>query len=97
MENSPQPVPSGPTPVLNLSGGDILIVPVDDPELSKYYYLAIAGCISFDAEGQGRGSQGGPEGYRTWGWKGWEEGVLKEPKKRGIYAKMLNIPQPKKG
>ena len=39
----------------------------------------------------------GPEGYGTRGWKGWEEGVLKEPKKGGIYAKMLNIPQPKKG
>ena len=51
-------MPSGPTPVLNLSGGDILIVPVDDPELSKYYNLVIAGCISFDAEGQGRGNQG---------------------------------------
>ena len=58
MENSPQPVPSEPTPVLNLSGGDILIVPVDDPELSKYYYLVIAGCIFFGAEGQGRGSPG---------------------------------------
>ena len=98
MENSPQPVPSGPTPVLNLSGGDILIVPVDDPELSKYYYLVIAGCIFFGAERQGRGSQGGPEGYGTRVWKGWEEGVLKARKKnRGIYAKMLNIPQPKKG
>ena len=42
MESSPQPVPSGPTPVLNLSGGDILIVPADDPELSKYYYFVIA-------------------------------------------------------
>lgn len=58
MENSPQSVPSGPTPVLNLSGGDILIVPVDDPELSKYYHLVIAGCISFGAEGQGRGCPG---------------------------------------
>lgn len=58
MENSSRPVPSGPTPVLNLSGGDILIVPVDDPELSKYYYLVIAGCISFGAGGQGRGSPG---------------------------------------
>ena len=51
-------MPSGPTPVLNLSGGDILIVPVDDPELSKYYYLVIAGCIFFGAKGQGRGSPG---------------------------------------
>ena len=51
-------MPSGPTPVLNLSGGDILIVPADDPELSKYYYLVIAGCISFGAGGQGRGSPG---------------------------------------
>lgn len=58
MESSPQAVPSGPTPVLNLSGGDILIVPADDPELSKYFYLVIAGCISFGAGGQGRGSPG---------------------------------------
>ena len=40
----------------------------------------------------------GPMGYGTRVWKGWEEGVLKARKKnRGIYAKMLNIPQPKKG
>ena len=58
MENSPQPVPSGPTPILNLSGGDILIVPADDPELSKYYYLVIAGCISFGTGGQRRGRPG---------------------------------------
>ncbi|XP_073235787.1 dynein heavy chain domain-containing protein 1-like [Porites lutea] len=41
MENSPQPVPSGPTPVLNLSGGDILIVPVDDPELIEKLRAAV--------------------------------------------------------
>ena len=51
-------MPSGPTPILNLSGGDILIVPADDPELSKYYYLVIAGCISFGAGGQRRGRPG---------------------------------------
>ena len=58
MENSPQPVPSGPTPILNLTGGDILIVSADDPELSKYYYLVIAGRISIGAGGQGRGRPG---------------------------------------
>ena len=35
IEGSPQPVPSGPTPVITLSGGNILIVSADDPELGK--------------------------------------------------------------
>ena len=31
----------------------------------------------------------GPEGYGTRGWKGWEEGVLKEPKKGEFTRKCL--------
>lgn len=82
MESSPQLVPSGPTPVLNLSGGDILIVPADDPQLSKYYYLVIA-VYPLVQEDMGAGAQKirGPEKYGRREWKGWKEGVLKGRKK----------------